>query len=161
MPTPMSTVHSSALGDGGHRHAEPNRLRWIDAFEIGCEEIDALHRKLVQDCNSVLLLLETEADWSRIVADTRKLVDDCIAHFHAEEDVLARTRFPRIDAHEAEHRKLAHELRALVARMERVDGSRPEHREYPKLLGPSLVELIIRHDLDFKSHLSSVRNPAG
>ena len=41
----------------------------------------------------------------------------------------------------------------LVARMEHVDGSIPEHREYPKLIGASLIELILRHDLDYKSHL--------
>ena len=151
MPTP--TLLSIASHDGGRRHGEFNRLRWIEAFETGCAEIDDLHRQLVRAWNGILLLLESEAAWSLIVADTRRLVDNCVSHFQAEEDVLKRTRFPRCDAHVAEHQRLERELRALIARMERVDGSRQEHRDYPKLIGPSLVELIIRHDLDFKSHL--------
>ena len=36
-------------------------LKWIDAFETGSSDIDALHRELIQDCNSLLLLIENDA----------------------------------------------------------------------------------------------------
>lgn len=74
-------------------------------------------------------------------------------HFSAEELLLERTRFARCAEHTAEHRRLEREMRILVTQMERVDGSLEEHHEYPKSLGPSLIDLIIRHDLDFRSHL--------
>ena len=44
-------------------------------------------------------------------------------------------------------------MQGLIAQMERVDGSLKEHRDYPKALGPSLIDVIIRHDLDYRSHL--------
>jgi hypothetical protein len=44
-------------------------------------------------------------------------------------------------------------MQALIVRMEQLDGSLNEHREYPRSLGPSLIDLIIRHDLDYRSHL--------
>ena len=152
MPTPTPALSIAPTG-GGRRRDGIDRLHWIEAFETGSAEIDDLHRKLVQDCNSILLLLENGAEWPLIVAETRKLVADCVAHFGKEEELLRRTGFPRCVAHAAEHQRLEQEMDGLIARMEHVDGSMAEHREYPKLLGPSLIELIVRHDLDYKSHL--------
>ena len=131
----------------------PVYLEWIAAFETGSPEIDALHRELVRECNSLLLLVENRAPWPRIVADAGRLVEGCIQHFRHEEETLARSRFPRRAAHIAEHRRLERELHALIARMAEVDGSREEHRDYPRSFGPLIVDLIIRHDLDYRSHL--------
>ena len=67
--------------------------------------------------------------------------------------MLAVSRFPRRAAHVAEHRRLEGEMHGLIARMSAVDGSREEHRDYPRAFGPMIVDLIIRHDLDYRSHL--------
>ena len=128
-------------------------LKWIDAFETGSSDIDALHRELIQDCNSLLLLIANDADWALVLADAKKLVADCVKHFRAEEALLGRTRFPRCAEHTAEHRRLEVEMKSLLIRMEQVDGSLQEHREIPRSLAPALVDVIIRHDLDFRSHL--------
>jgi hypothetical protein len=45
------------------------------------------------------------------------------------------------------------DLRGLIARMEQVDGSLKEHRDLPASLGPSIIDLMIRHDLDYRSHV--------
>jgi hypothetical protein len=41
------------------------------------------------------------------------------------------------------------EMQAPLAHMEQVDGSLKEHRDIPRLLGPALIELFLRHDLDY------------
>jgi hemerythrin-like metal-binding protein len=129
------------------------RLEWINAFETGNAEIDDLHRKLVQDCNDLLLLIDNESAWTRIIAEAKKLVESCLEHFRAEEVLLERTRFPRCAEHAAEHGRLEREMQALIIGMEQVDGPLKEHREYPRSLGRSLIDVIIRHDLDYRSHL--------
>jgi hypothetical protein len=43
--------------------------------------------------------------------------------------------------------------RDLIARMEQVDGSLKEHWELPASLGPYLMDLMIRHDRDYRSHV--------
>ena len=129
------------------------RLEWIDAFESGNAEIDGLHRKLVRDCNDLLLLVEKDAGWPLILTEARRLVENCIEHFRMEERLLEQTRFPRCADHAAEHRRLEREMQALIVRMEQVDGSQRVHREYPAALGPVLIDVIIRHDLDYRSHL--------
>ena len=128
-------------------------VKWMDIFETGDAELDSLHRKLVEDCNALLTLLAEDGAWPLIVAAARKLVADCIEHFRVEGAMLERIEFPRRAAHAAEHRRLERDLRSLVAHMERVDGSLPEHRDLPASLGPALIDLMIRHDLDYRSHL--------
>jgi hypothetical protein len=47
-------------------------------------------------------------------------------------------------------------LQGLLFRMKAVDGSLEEHRALPREFGPMLVDFIIRHDLDYRSHLMHV-----
>jgi hemerythrin len=136
-----------------HGEGAPVYVQWIKAFETGSPEIDALHRELVQECNSLLQLVESGAPWPRILADAGRLVEGCVQHFRQEEEMLAQSHFPRRDEHAAEHRRLEGELQSLVARMKEVDGSLDVHRDYPRALGPMMVDLIVRHDLDYRSHM--------
>lgn len=136
-----------------HSKPAPFQLEWIKSFETGSAEIDALHRELVQECNSLLQSVESDAAWSRIIADASRLVEGCVQHFRYEEKLLEGVRFPRTAEHVAEHRRVERELQSLVLRMKMVDGSCDEHRAYPRALGPILVDFIIRHDLDYRSHL--------
>lgn len=155
--TSAGAIPSSAAGRRYELGADGTRpsiyLKWIDAFETGSADIDALHRELIRDCNSLLLLIENDAAWALILADAKKLVEDCVQHFRAEEALLGRTRFLRCAEHKAEHRRSEVEMEDLLIRMKQVDGSLQEHREIPRSLAPALVDVIIRHDLDFRSHL--------
>jgi hemerythrin len=133
--------------------ASLKQLEWIDVFETGNAEIDSSHRKLIQACNSLLLSIENEADWSLIVDEVKKLLENCFAHFSVELSALESSRFPRCDQLVAGQRRWACEMQKILARMYEVDGSLREHREIPSAIGPALIDLIIRHDLDFQSHL--------
>lgn len=67
--------------------------------------------------------------------------------------MLERVEFPRCREHVEEHRRMDQRSRDLIAQMEQVDGSLKEHWELPASLGPSLIDLMIRHDLDYCSHV--------
>lgn len=150
-----STAGGYRCPELGHRRSS-GRLQWLKSFETGSDEIDALHRELVEECGSLMSALDDGAAWPRILADADRLVEGCIQHFRHEEDLLEWARFPRKAEHAAEHRRLERELQALISRMRAVDGSLEEHRAYPREFGPILVELIIRHDLDYRSHMMHV-----
>lgn len=139
--------------DASKRAGKRVHLKWIKAFETGNDEIDALHRGLVRDCGSMLQLVENGAAWPLVIAGARKLVENCIRHFRREEALLEQTGFPRCAEHAAEHLHLGRDLRRVIDRMEQVDGSLDAHRDIARSLGPCLVDVIIRHDLDFRSHL--------
>lgn len=146
--------HETIIDQGGAiAGLKPTLLKWIDAFETGDAEIDLLHRNLVKDYNDLLTLLAHKAAWPSVVAQTKKLILDCIEHFRLEEVILQHNGFPRCESHAAQHRRMEGGLRALLARMENFDGSLAEHRDLPASLGPVIVDLMIRHDLDYRSHL--------
>jgi hemerythrin-like metal-binding protein len=149
---PTSATVASSRGGRRHDHS-PIRLAWIDVFETGNPGIDAVHRELIHDCNRLLTLLDNEASWSLIVDEARRFLDRCFEHFRAEESLLERTKFSRCAEHAAEHRRLERRMQTLLRCMEQVDGSLEEHRDLPRSLGPELIELMIRHDLDYRSHL--------
>jgi hemerythrin-like metal-binding protein len=159
MSVPTWATVVSSLGQRRHHRQAPDggygsiRLEWIDVFETGNLEIDTIHRKLILDCNRLLALVDNEASWSLIVDEARRFLERCIEHFRSEESLLECTKFPRYAEHVAEHRRMESEMQALLKRMEQVDGSLEEHRDLPRSLGPDLIELMIRHDLDYRSHL--------
>jgi hemerythrin len=129
------------------------QLKWIDAFETGDAEIDGFHRRLIRECNSLVLLIENDADWSLIVREFKQFLESCFEHFSMERSVLENARFPRCEKLVAGQRRWASEMQTILARMYQVDGSLPEHRAIPSSIGSALIDLIIRHDLDFRSHL--------
>jgi len=145
-------LRDAAAGSAG-TSPKPTLLKWIDLFETGNVELDPLHRKLVEDCNDLLTLLADDGAWPLIVTQAKKVVVDCIEHFRIEDLMLERIKFPRREAHAAEHRKMEQEMRSLVARMEQVEGSLRAHRDLPASLGPAIIDLMIRHDLDYRSHV--------
>lgn len=149
----MTVMASAGAGPVANSGCRPPYLQWIKSFESGSAEIDALHRELLEECNALLRALEDGAPWPRVVADAGRLVEGCIQHFRHEEELLAWTRFPRRTEHVGEHRRLERELLGLLSSMSMVDGSIEEHREYPRSFAPMLIDFMIRHDQDFRSHL--------
>ena len=87
------------------------------------------------------------------VPTTSRLVEGCVQCFRHDEALLARACFARNIEHIAEHRCIERELQGLISHMKMIDGSREEHLAFPRALDPMLVDLIIRHDLDDRSHL--------
>jgi hemerythrin-like metal-binding protein len=143
-------VGKEGVQDGS---SEPLQLRWLESFETGNAEIDAVHRKLIVDCNILLAMVSSGSCWAMILARAKRVVEDCIAHFRLEESILAETQFARLSGHQAEHRRLEGQLREALLRMEnREDGYR-DCFAHAKSLGELLINAIVRNDLDFRSHI--------
>jgi hemerythrin len=128
-------------------------IHWPEILETGYPEIDDQHRRLVAACNRLTALADARGAWSEIVATSTGLAQDFSEHFDAEESLLERTRFSRVDAHKAQHQRLRERIEALNAYLSGVDGSKPEHWNAIATIRDTLVDVLFRHDLDYKSHL--------
>jgi hemerythrin len=128
-------------------------IAWTDVLETGIPELDEDHRTLIEQCNALTALMHAEVAWSEVVAATRRLAETCIEHFRSEEALLERTEFPRRDRHKAQHREMERRFKNLVDFLAGVDGSSPEHRKSAEAVRTTLVDILFRHDLDYKSHL--------
>jgi hemerythrin len=138
-------------------NAEPKRpIPWLEVLETGVVEIDNDHKSLIEDCNGLTALMDTGGDWQSVVAAARALAEKCAEHFRSEEAVLERTRFSRHEHHKAQHRRIESQFAELVGLLANVDGSQSEHRVAARSIRDTLLDVLFRHDLDYKSHLQHV-----
>jgi len=131
-------------------------IQWPEVLETGYPEIDGDHRRLVAECNGLTRLAGEHGLWRDVVRASQALAQDFSAHFRAEEELLERTEFPRADAHKAQHHRLEEQLNELTGFLSSVDGSQPEHWSAVRSLRNTLLDVLFRHDLDYKSHLDHV-----
>jgi hemerythrin-like metal-binding protein len=125
-------------------------LNWLAALETGVAEIDADHRKLIDDANLVLAALKRGGPILELAQAMRA---DCRDHFRREERVLGRHEFPELARHAEEHRRLERELDDLVARIAEA-GADAEARRDPALrLRWLLLDHFLHYDLGYKSHV--------
>lgn len=145
-----SAGHLSVRGDASSKTPQ---LAWLEVLETGVAELDAWHRQLIDDCNRLLELVANRAAWIEVVAAAALLGAQTMDHFRFEEQLMKRSGFPRRESHIAEHRRIASQLRDLLAGIKAVDGSQDEDRLLPAAFKPLLIDLMVRHDLDYRSHL--------
>lgn len=132
---------------------ETTRIAWIEVLETGVVELDAWHMQLVNDSNHLLELIAHRAPWLRIVAASMLLGAKLLDHFRFEEEIMQRGGFPRRNAHAAEHKRIERQLSRLLTRIRELDGSQEQHYVLPTSFKPILIDLMVRHDLDYRSHL--------
>lgn len=132
-------------------------IKWMRVLETGIPELDDRHKGLLDGCNALLEAIAAKGEWLRVAAASRKLIDDCIEHFRLEEEIMQRTRFPRLDSHLAAHREIERRLQGLADEVQAVDGSTSEHRELIAELSANLIDIMLRHDLDYCSHLRNAQ----
>jgi hemerythrin len=128
-------------------------IAWMDVLETGVAVLDAEHRALIDLCNSLLALMQGGRPWSEVVTAARALALSCHAHFETEESLLDQHDFPRLDRHKMQHRELERQFGALIGFLSGVDGSSAEHRKAALTARTTLIDILFRHDLDYKSHL--------
>ncbi len=141
----------------GGRPDEASNLKpigWLKSLETGNVKIDSEHRALVAQCDAL----------SRFVTDlppqgfgiaVAELKSAMASHFVSEAKVLLSTGFERVHARRREHKKILAQMEELLVKAERAKNM-AEHTEIVRAIRNLLIETMIRHDLDFKSHLEFV-----
>lgn len=126
---------------------------WSEAFETGHPEIDRQHQRLLADGARLKRLVEITAPWDEVQAALAVLIAECSAHFRFEEEMLRDTNFPRAEAHAEQHRAIEAMLQQLADVVAESGGADADRSRLVTTMEHRIVEIIVRHDLDFKSHL--------
>lgn len=92
-------------------------------FALGVAEMDATHREFVDQA----VALERASD-AEFPARFTALVEHTHRHFHHESELMRDCRFPAIEEHEAEHRRILGEMEYLAKRV--ADGRLAMARAY-------------------------------
>jgi len=131
-------------------------IAWMEVLETGHPDLDAEHLGLIEHCNTLTELVDSRGDWTEIVTAAGRLAEKCSEHFRSEEDLLHKTAFPRLERHKEQHREIERRFKDLVGVLSGMDGTKAEHRSAARKVRTTLVDILFRHDLDYKSHLQHV-----
>ncbi len=100
---PISTVQTAAvlLVQGVDM-----MLAWDDSLSSGIEEVDLQHKEFIKLIQRIQILHEKNASKDFTFRILQELLKYAEYHFASEENIMSVMRYPMIERHQAEHKKL-------------------------------------------------------
>jgi len=128
-------------------------IRWMDILETGVPEIDDDHRQLVTAFNGLVTKSAQEGCQDAIIRGAADIAQLLRKHFAREEAVMRRHRFPRVEAHRKEHILFTTAMEDALQNAHRPAAPETRHLELLERVHFLILDILVRHDLDYKSHL--------
>lgn len=130
-------------------------LTWDDNLIIGIEEIDRQHKEIFSRFNSLSGSFQNGAT----TPDLKELLDfvdhHFKQHFPAEEAIMERYTYPRLQEHRGQHADFMNEMDSVRSRISR-EG---ESHELALLVDRKLIQWIVHHvkhsDLDMVNFIKA------
>jgi hemerythrin len=131
-------------------------LTWRDDWNLGIEEIDQQHLRLVELLNQVADFVMSKAPASSDDAEAMRLLlhlqDQTRQHFRDEEDYMEAHEYPYVTRHHREHALLQAELKDLIRVIE--EGERRLDIQTLTSLKYWLIDHVIVSDMAIARYLN-------
>jgi len=131
----------------------PPTLTWVESFAIGVPEVDADHRRLIDDAGAIVETIRAACAWREVEALAGAMAVRCSAHFRREEALLERDHFALLADHRREHQRVEAEIPSVLERMKGTDPPTPTMIEAALYFRDMLIDHLLHYDLAYKSHL--------
>jgi hemerythrin-like metal-binding protein len=92
-------------------------FEWKPEYSVKINTIDGQHQTLFGLARELSSAMDKGKGNTVMASVLDRLVSYTISHFKAEEDLMARYKYPRLAEHKAEHEALTKKVRALLAEM--------------------------------------------
>lgn len=89
-------------------------FEWDKSLDVGVEEMNQQHKTLIGLMDAVYQKNESGAPKQEIVGSIDNLVNFVLKHFKDEENYMASTNFPGLEAHKKVHGNLLTDISNLV-----------------------------------------------
>ncbi|MCL6459982.1 MAG: bacteriohemerythrin [Gorillibacterium sp.] len=93
-------------------------ISWREDLNIGVPAVDTQHQELVRILNDFLAACTQQKGKDKIVETLEFLVSYTITHFHDEEQIMIRTKFPDYEAHKLEHERFVQDISTIKRQVE-------------------------------------------
>jgi hemerythrin len=137
------------------------RISWDRSLETGDPEIDDQHRELFQRIDKLMAATQDRRARSEVGRLLNFLGDYVVGHFDAEERIMARSGYPDVELHRAEHQRFVADYARLYQDF-RADG--PSHDfviKFGNRVTAWLCEHICRTDRQLADYLAANRDGRG
>jgi hemerythrin-like metal-binding protein len=125
-------------------------FNWNSGYSVNVKRCDEDHKKLFALINDLHGAMQSGKGNQVIERVVQELEDYTKFHFAGEEALMARTRYPGLAAHRAEHQKL---IQSLVKF--RKDGITGNSIAILSFLNDWLINHIKRTDQQYSAHLNA------
>lgn len=92
-------------------------LEWTEHYQIGVEEIDAQHKRLLKIMQSAFALKDQDLSAPPLQKNLRELEKYAKFHFKSEEMLMKIYSYPGYEEQKAEHKKIMADLKARISQV--------------------------------------------
>lgn len=90
-------------------------VEWSHDLEVGSNEMDAQHQRLVAIINQYHDAVEKKAPRAELITIFGKVAEYAVYHFRDEEALMEQHKFPALARHRAIHRQLVDRVTEMMA----------------------------------------------
>lgn len=122
---------------------------------LGVASIDAQHQELVDLFDQFEHGIKSDATLAEVQRVVERALACANAHFEHEEELMARTNYPKAEEHKFEHRYLRIQFTTLVGSAMAILTHDPVAREQLDIMRGLLLDHITGPDRELATHLKA------
>jgi hemerythrin len=131
------------------------KIKWLDTFSVGVEEIDIQHKKLIEIINELIDHRDVNSD-SEVISETlNKMTDYIKYHFSYEEEYLKEINYPELVIHELEHLDFIEKTTNFCIGTLNVEKNISE--DILQFLKDWLINHILKSDMKYKEYKETLQ----
>ncbi len=130
-------------------------MQWQDHFSIGVPLIDDQHKKLFQIADKLQSSHNTNAMYKEMGRSIVLLVDYTMQHFRTEEAFMKKIRFPKLETHQTEHRRIIKQLQEVLIKLKADKHVSPS--ELIEMTSNWIFDHTLQEDAQIKAHLDELK----
>ena len=128
-------------------------IEWKPSYSVGVIRCDSDHRGLVGIINELYAAMKSGSGRSVMGDIVARLANYTRSHFRGEEELMARTSYPELAAHRAEHQNFVDAVEKFQADLEA--GAVGQTIQVADFLYDWLINHIQRTDKLYTAHLNA------
>lgn len=122
--THHSDAHASAHGAAhGHGARLPPYLVWREEYSVHSDVMDSHHMEIINLINLAFQYRPGTGEEMSLPDIASRLLDYTKRHFNAEEQMLTRIRYPRLEEHAKLHRAMIEQTWKIVVRIQALEDN--------------------------------------
>jgi hemerythrin-like metal-binding protein len=129
------------------------QIEWSDKYAVGVESIDEQHKYFFSLINEAFQALEDRDYEAKMDHLLDKIMSYAEYHFETEESLLESCNCAELQHQRNEHYKIAHQLRGLINKRDRVKDVLPYYYEIIDVLKDWLIHHLTSDDQLYVKHL--------
>jgi hemerythrin-like metal-binding protein len=126
-------------------------IQWSESISVNNYEIDNQHKHLIQLTNNLILNSNAKVDSAIIGESLQYLLKYTKDHFKAEEELLYKHNYPKLEEHKKEHKKFLLQIVCFIKDVLHAKSTVTEE------MINFLVDWLLNHtsvdDQDYKSYI--------